>query len=337
MIKFSDPGYIWFFAIVVLFVALVFYSRWRKNQDINLFAGKKLSRRILDDFSPGLKHFKEYLLLGSLLFFGIALIGPQVGKKLTEVKRKGIDIIIALDTSTSMNAEDVKPNRLMRAKYETGKFIDGLRGDRVGLVAFAGTSYLQCPLTLDYSAAKLFLDAMDTGVIGTQGTAIADAIGTSLKAFKSEEKKHKVLVIVSDGEDHEGDIPSITEEAVNEGVIIFSVGIGTLSGAPIPVYDKGEIGFKRDRGGRVVTTALEEFTLRQIASSTGGKYYNMEAESNVFGKIYKQILGMEKKEIRSHEYSDYHTRYQIFLAIGLALMIVEIFIPEKVHHKNHEI
>ncbi|MCK4689739.1 MAG: VWA domain-containing protein, partial [Candidatus Marinimicrobia bacterium] len=240
MIKFSDPGYVWFFAVVALFVALVLYSRWRKNQDINLFAGKKLSRRILDDFSPDLKHFKEYLLLGSLLFFGIALIGPQVGKKLTEVKRKGIDIIIALDTSISMNAEDVKPNRLMRAKYETGKFIDGLRGDRVGLVTFAGTSYLQCPLTLDYSAAKLFLDAMDTGVIGTQGTAIADAIGTSLKAFKSEEKKHKVLVIVSDGEDHEGDIPSIAEEAVNEGVIIFSVGIGTLSGAPIPVYDKGE-------------------------------------------------------------------------------------------------
>ncbi len=336
MIKFSNPGYMWFFAIVAIFIALLIYSRGRRNRDIILFAGDVLSRKMLDDFNPGLKHLKEYLLLGSLLFFVIALIGPQVGKKLTEVKRKGIDIVIALDTSISMNAEDVKPNRLMRAKYETGKFIDKLRGDRVGLVAFAGTSYLQCPLTLDYSAAKLFLDAVDTGVIGTQGTAIADAIGTSLKTFKTEEKKHKVVIVISDGEDHEGDISSVTEEAANEGVIIYSVGVGTLTGAPIPVYDKGEAGFKRDRAGRVVTTSLEELTLRQIATTTGGKYYNMGTESDVFEKIYKEIFGMEKKEIRSHEYSDYQERYQIFLAIGLFLMISEIFIPEKVHHVKHE-
>jgi len=336
MIKFSNPGYMWFFAIVAVFIVLLIYSRWRRNRDIGLFAGDVLSRKMLDDFNPRLENLKEYLLLSSLLFFVIAIIGPQVGKKLTEVKRKGIDIVIALDTSTSMNAEDVKPNRLMRAKYETGKFIDKLRGDRVGLVAFAGTSYLQCPLTLDYSAAKLFLDAIDTGVIGTQGTAIADAIGTSLKTFKTEEKKHKVVVVISDGEDHEGDISSVTEEAANEGVVIYSVGVGTLAGAPIPVSGKDEVGFKRDRSGKVVTTSLEESTLRQIATSTGGKYYNMETESEVFEKIYKEIFGMEKKEIRSHEYSDYQERYQIFLAVGLFLIISEIFIPEKLHRVKHE-
>ena len=191
-------------------------------------------------------------------------------------------------------------------------------------------------MTLDYGAAKLFLDVIDSGIIGTQGTAIADAVNTSLKAFKSEEKKHKVIVIVSDGEDHEGDLLSIEEKASDEGVVIYAVGVGTLSGVPIPIYDNkaGKVEFKKDRSGRVVTSALQDRSLQHIASYTGGKYYNLQSESDVFGKIYKEIFRMEKKEIRSHEYSDYRERYQIFLGIGLLLILVEIFIPEKIHRKK---
>lgn len=336
MIKFANLQFIWFFAIVVLIIFLTYYSRWRRNRDLRVFGGSYLSERLLDGYRPVLRHLKENIFIVSIIFFTVALIGPQVGKKLVEVKREGIDIIISLDTSVSMNAEDIRPNRLMRAKYEIGKFIDRLRGDRVGLVAFAGTSYLHCPLTLDYSAAKLFLDVVDTDIIGTQGTAIADAISTALDAFKGEEKRHKVVIVVSDGEDHEGKIDLVLERANQEGVVIYSVGAGTLSGAPIPIYDKdaGTVEFKKDRTGRVVTTALKQSTLQQIASSTGGKYYNLSSEPDAFEKIYEEIFKMEKKELRSHEYSDYEERYQIFLLIGLMLFITEMCLPERAYKRE---
>ena len=336
MVKFSHVHFIWLFGFVILLIILVIYHRWQRKQDLKVFSGHSLSLRLLDYFEPRLRNLKEYLLIASILFISLAAIGPQVGKKLTEVKRKGVDIILALDTSLSMNAEDLKPNRLMRAKYEAGKFIDQLRGDRVGIVAFAGISYLQCPLTLDYSAAKLFLDILDTGIIGTQGTAIADAIQTSINAFKEEDKKYKVIILVSDGEDHEGDLAEIKDKTLETGVIVHSVGVGTLSGAPIPVIDKksGSMDFKKDRSGRVVTSALQEQSLQELAAATGGKYYNMSIEADVFGKIYKEILSMEQKEIRSHEYSDYEQRYQIFLVIGLILIVMEILIPEKIFREK---
>jgi Ca-activated chloride channel family protein len=331
MVKFGYIQLLWVFGFVFLVCAAqIFYLR-RRRQALKEFAGNGLVDKLLDNSRLKVKRTKQLLLLWALIFLGIALIGPRIGRKLTEVKRKGVDIVIAFDTSTSMNAEDIKPNRLKRAKYETGKFISMLRGDRIGLVAFAGISYLQCPLTLDYSAAKLFLDIIDTGVIGTQGTAIADAIETSLKAFNSEDKKHKAIIIISDGEDHEGDIPAVMEKVKAEGAVIYAVGVGMLTGSPIPVKSENgsEFDFKRDRSGRVVTSALEESTLREIASLSGGKYYNMKTDGDVFSKIYDEILKMEQKEIRSHEYSDYQERYQIFLTIGIILLVIEIMIPEK--------
>jgi len=331
MVKFGYIQLLWVFGFVFLvFAAQIFYLR-RRRQALKEFAGNDLADKLLDNSRLKVKRTKQHLLLWALIFLGIALIGPRVGRKLTEVKRKGVDIVIAFDTSTSMNAEDIKPNRLKRAKYETGKFISMLRGDRIGLVAFAGISYLQCPLTLDYSAAKLFLDIIDTGVIGTQGTAIADAIETSIKAFNSKDKKHKVVIVISDGEDHEGDIPAVMEKVKAEGAVIYAVGVGTLTGSPIPVKgaNGSEFDFKRDRSGRVVTSALEESTLREIASLSGGKYYNMKTDGDVFLKIYNEILKMEQKEICSHEYSDYQERYQIFLIIGIILLITEMMIPEK--------
>lgn len=329
MIKFAHPEYLWIFTLVLILFFVQYWYRRRRDRELRRYSGEQLVLRLLDDFHPSRYRWRQRLIFWAVLILSLALIGPKVGQKLTEVKRKGIDIIIAFDTSISMNAEDVKPNRLSRAKYETGKFIQRLRGDRVGLVAFAGISYLQCPLTLDYSAAKLFLDTIDAGVIGTQGTAIADAIRTSLKAFKGEDKKHNVLIVISDGEDHEGEIEVTIEEARKAGVVIYSVGVGTLSGAPIPISSSGGMEFKKDRSGHVVTTVLKEGTLRKIATATGGKYYNMRTESNVFEELYQELMGMEKKELRSHEYSDYQERYQIFLVIGILLLIIEMLIPEK--------
>jgi len=330
MVTFSHIGYVWFFGLVLVLLGLMFMARRQRKIAVRKFAQESLTPRLLQGSRPKRRRLREWLGIIGVLFLVLALIGPQVGRKLTEVKRVGVDIIIALDTSISMDAEDITPSRLERSKYEVSKFIDRLYGDRVGLVAFAGISYLHCPLTLDYSAAKLFLDAVDTGIIGTQGTAIAEAIQTALQAFQGEEKKHKVLVMISDGEDHEGDIATAARQASEEGVIIFSVGCGSLSGAPIPLRDeKTGTDFKRDRAGHVVTTALEEKTLQEIANLTGGSYYNMGLEASVFEKIYEEIMRLEKKELRSHEYSDFESRYQIFLLIGLLFILAEILLPEK--------
>ena len=332
MVKFSYLSLIWFLLLIPLIGVLQWRYRRLQQRALSDFAGDTLSPKLLEESRLSRKRLKGQLIFFALVFFGLALIGPRIGRKLTEVKRKGVDIIIAFDTSISMNAEDVKPNRLMRAKYETGKFFNLLRGDRVGLVAFAGISYLQCPLTLDYSAAKLFLDVIDTGVIGTQGTAIADAIGTALGAFETKEKKHKAIIIISDGEDHEGDIDAAIEQVKAAGAVVYAVGVGSLSGAPIPVVNPktGEFEFKRDRSNRVVTSALEEETLRKIAALTGGKYYHLGMDADVFRKIYNEILQMEKKNIRSHEYSDYQERYQVILILGILLFIIALMLPEKI-------
>lgn len=338
MVKFAHPGLFWLFLLFAGIIVLLIVYRIRRKNDLRLLAGDDLSNKLLDDFSPTMRRIKENLLIWGLLFLVIAAIGPKVGKKLAEIKRRGIDVIIALDTSVSMRAEDIKPSRLERAKYEAGKFIEGLQGDRIGVVMFAGTAYLQCPLTLDYSAAKLFLDAIDTGVIGTQGTAIADAIQTAAKALDSKDKKHKAVILISDGEDHEGEIESVIEQAEEEGIVIYAIGVGTSTGAPIPVPSTDGMGmeFKKDRSGRIVTTAMDETVLRQIANATDGKFYSLNQTTDAFGKIYKEILQMDKKDLRSHEYSDYQERYQIFLAIGLLLLIAEIVLPEKIKRKAEE-
>lgn len=272
---------------------------------------------------------KRWLLIGAFFFLSIGLIAPKIGTSLTEVKRKGINIIFLLDTSLSMKAEDVKPNRLRRAKYESSQLIDKLRGDRVGLVAFAGVSYLQCPLTLDYGAAKMFLDVMDTDLIPSQGTAIGDAIETALESFDTKDTKHKAIVIFSDGEDHFGKAIPAAQKAAKQGVVIYTVGVGTISGAPIPMVEDGQQGFKRDRQGRVVTTKLVPSMLQKIASVTGGTYYQMGQGNYSAETLYKDIFQLERTELSSHQYTSYEERYQYFIAIALVLLFVEIFIPER--------
>lgn len=330
MIKYSNPAYFWFLALwLVVSVAIIYYY-YRCRQALSDLVQTDLLPRLLDDYRPGYRKLRVIFLSGSLFLLIIALIGPQVGQKLVEVKRRGQDIVLVLDTSNSMRAQDVKPSRIERAKFECSRFIDQLQGDRVGVVAFAGTAFLQCPLTLDYSAAKLFLDAVDCGVIGTQGTALGDAVSTALQAFQSDNKTHKIIIILSDGEDHEGGLEEITSQARAKDALIYCIGVGTYSGAPIPIAGTGgTIDFKRDRSGRVVTTSLNEQALQAIALGTGGKYYNLMVENNALKKIYQDVLGLEKKTLSSHEYADYELRYQVFALIGLVCYLAAILIPEK--------
>jgi len=329
MLRFGPPMmWLSFLAIPLLIVVLWIAGRARK-QKLHEFGDAGLVAQLTASVSHRRRRIKHALMIAGVFFLCIGLIAPKIGTKLQEVKRKGINLILLVDTSLSMKAEDVKPDRLRRAKYECSQLIDKLRGDRVGLVAFAGVSYLQCPLTLDYGAAKMFLDVMDTDLLPSQGTAIGDAIETALKAFDVEETKHKAIVIFSDGEDHLGKAVEAAQKAADDGVVIYSVGVGTISGAPIPINEDGSQSFKRDRQGKVVTTKLDPSMLQQIASITNGKYYEIDQGNYSAEQLYKDIFKLDRTTLSSHQYSSYEERYQYFVALALLLFLIEIFIPER--------
>ena len=313
---------------------LLFFFIWvvkHKNKLVNSFGKLESLQKMMKHYSIRKRNLKISLILLSYIFFVVAFANPQIGTKLEDVKREGVDIIVALDVSKSMLAEDIKPNRLQKAKHELSQLIDILQGDRIGLVAFAGIPHVQCPLTLDYSAAKLFLGIIDVDLIPQPGTAIGSAIEASVNAFNSEERKHKVLILITDGEDHETDPLEAAKLAEQQGVKIYTIGIGSPQGVPIPEYDRSgrSSGFKKDRQGGVVTTKLDILTLQKIAFQTGGKFYQATSGEAELDEIYKEIAELEKKELVSKQFSQYEDRFQIFLIIGLFLLILEMFIPEK--------
>jgi Ca-activated chloride channel family protein len=276
------------------------------------------------------RRLKMFLVVTSTIFLIVTLAGPQIGTKMVQVHRRGLDIIIAIDTSLSMQAQDIKPNRLKKAKMELTDFIDKLNGDRIGIIAFAGKAFLECPLTLDYNAAKMFLGMINKNTIPFSGTSIGDAIRLAIKSFSRKERKHKVLILLTDGEDHRSRPLDAATEAKKEGIRIYTIGIGTPDGEPIPIYDKnGNISdYKKDKKGATVMSKLDEMTLQNISLYTDGKYYHASASGIEVDRIYKDISGMEKKELKSRLYSQYEDRFQYFLLIAIVLLLWEMFLPD---------
>jgi Ca-activated chloride channel family protein len=312
-------------------IGFLIYSFKRKTKILEKFGSLELIKVLSATVSRKAQIFKAILLVIILFYLIVAWTRPQLGTKLEMVKREGIDIIIAMDVSYSMLAEDITPNRLEKAKHEVANFIDKLKGDRIGFIAFAGVPFIQCPLTLDYGAAKIFLDVMSPDIIPEPGTAIAKAIEEAIKAFEQAERKHKVLVIITDGEDHGGEPVEAAKKAETEGIVIYTVGIGSPAGVPIPVYGTGGglQGYKKDREGNEVITKLDEVTLEKIALQTNGKYFRASTGEVELDKIYDEISQMEKKELASKKFSQYEDRFQYILIFALFLLIIEIFIPER--------
>ncbi len=275
-----------------------------------------------------LKAILAVLAVGLLIF---ALMGPRWGFRWHEVKRQGIDIIVAIDTSNSMLAQDVKPNRLERSKLAIEELLDLLQGDRIGLIAFEGNSFLQCPLTLDYGAFARALNAVNTGIIPRGGTSIGKAIETALTAFEGKAKKYKALILITDGEDHEGDPVTAAVEAAKQGVKIFCVGVGTRNGELIPVVaENGNRSFLKDRNGQVVKSQLDETTLQKVALTTGGGYVHASGAEYGLDVIYNEkIATMEKRDLESKLQKRYEERYQIPAAIVLGLLCLEAFFGER--------
>ncbi len=268
------------------------------------------------------------VLAYSAVVIGIA--NPQIGSKLEEVKREGVDIIIALDVSNSMNAEDIKPSRLERAKQSISRLIDKLQNDRIGIVVFAGRAYVQLPITTDFAAAKLFLSTIDSDMIPTQGTVIGDAIGLAVKSFSSKDKKHKVLIVITDGEGHEDDAVEQAGDALKEGVIVHTVGMGSSGGGPIPVYKNGQMtGYRKDNAGNTVVTKLDEAMLQQIATAGNGKFIRASTNDGGLNTLLDEINKMEKKNFGTKMFTDYEDRFQYFLALALLLLVAELMISNR--------
>lgn len=335
MLRFAHSEY--FFLLLLVPLAVVFYYsvfRW-KTQAMARFGNLDLVKKLSQSVSRGRQVAKSVLVVLAVLFMALALARPQIGTRLEEVKREGVDIFIALDVSKSMLAEDIKPSRLAKAKHEISRFIDMLRGDRIGLIAFAGEAFVQCPLTLDYGAAKTFLNIMDPSLIPEPGTNLSAAISAAMKSFETQERKHKVLVLVTDGEDHGDNVMQATEAADREGVVIYTVGIGSPKGVPIPIYDsRGNKEFKKDRKGEIILTKLDQFTLEKIALTTNGKYYQSITGETRLEKIYQEIAKMEKKELASMKFTQYEDRFQYVLIFAIIFLVLELLLSERVKIKH---
>jgi len=319
---------LWLIPILIVFYVVAFRH---KKRAMARFGDLELMRTLTASVSAKKQVWKVVLNVLGVLFLILALARPQFGMKLEQIVRSGLDIMVILDTSLSMLAEDVKPSRLERAKYEMGRLIEHLSGDRIGVVAFAGESFVQCPLTMDYGAAKMLLDVLNTGTIPVPGTAIGQAVEKAAKAFNIKERKYKAIVLLTDGENLEGDPIEAAKAAAEEGVRIYAVGLGTHSGEVIRLKDeKGRFtGYKKDRGGSIVKTKLDEKTLEEMASATGGKYYRATASRSVADQIYEDLSKLEKRELESKEYAQYQERFQVFLFVAILLLGMEILLSDR--------
>ena len=294
------------------------------------FGEMKLVNRLMPDKSKSRAVIKFLILMLAYTFIIFGLANPQIGSKLEKIERKGIDLVIAIDVSNSMLAQDIKPSRLLRARQSISKLIDKLKNDRIGIVVFAGNAYTQLPITTDYSAAKLFLSTINTDIVPTQGTAIAEAIGLASDSF-DENNHEKAIIIITDGEDHEGDAVQAATSSAEKGIKIFTIGMGLPEGGPIPVFNKSgkQTGFKKDLKNNTVITKLNETMLQQIASAGNGKYVRANNAQTGLSKIFDEIDRLEKTEFESKVFSDYEDRFQYLLAPALFLLLIEFLIFDR--------
>ncbi len=328
MFRFEHPYLLYLLLLIpLLWILQIWITQVRK---------KRLKAIIDEDLKSGLipmvssakawLKLSVYTLAFATLILGIA--NPQFGSKTEEVKRKGIDLMIALDISNSMLAEDLSPNRLKRAKRSMEELLGYLKSDRVGIVVFAGEAFVQLPITTDYSAAKLFLRNIETELITTQGTDIGNAIDLCMQSFDFESPTAKAIVVISDGENHEESSLKAAEEAAAQGVVIHSIGMGSAEGAPIPVYQGGKrVGFKKSREGNTVVTKLDEQMLAEIANVSDGIFIRASNGESGMRFIFDEVERMEKVEIGTRVYTDYEDRFQYLLLPAFLLLIIELIIP----------
>lgn len=330
MFRFEHTEYLW--ALLLLLPMAAFYlaaARWSRKK-MSETGTPGLLQQLMPLRSPKKLFWKFFLQLLAFAFIVLGLANPQLGSKTEKVKRKGIDVMIALDVSNSMLAEDVTPNRLLRAKNFISNFVEQLHNDRIGFIVFAGRAYLQMPLSVDYSAVKLYLKGINSGMVPTQGTAIGEAVGLARTSFEDKEQKHKALIVITDGEDNEGGAEEQIAAAAAEGIKVFTIGVGSVKGSPIPVYRNGiAADYKRDEQGNIVMSKLNEEALSGYAAAGNGKYFLLGSGKDEINAIFKELGRISTKEFEEVVFTDFDDQFQWCLGIAALLLLLDFFITER--------
>ncbi len=329
MFRFGNSEYLWGLLIIPLLTLIFIWSRISRRRALKKFGKQEIVKQLMPYSSTGRPVLKFIIQMLALAFIVAGIARPQFGSKLKTVKREGVELMIALDVSNSMMAEDIQPNRLERAKRAISQLIDRLTDDKIGLIVFAGDAYTQLPITSDYNSAKLFLNAVNTQIVPKQGTAIGAAIDLAHKSFTQNGEASKAIIVITDGENHEDDAVTAAKSADEDGIVVHTIGMGLPSGSPIPVLRNGQTEYLKDRDGNVVVTKLNEQMLEQISASGKGIYVRANNAQVGLNSLFDEINKMEKQEMETRTYSEYDDQFQYFFAIGLLLLLLEFIILDR--------
>jgi len=333
LFRFAYPDFLYLLLLLPVMVLLWVINEARKQKALKRFGDAMLVNRLLPERSAIRPSVKFIILILALSACIIILARPQFGSKLEEVKKQGVEVIIALDVSNSMLAEDIQPNRLTRAKQALTRLIDNLDNDKIGLIVFAGDAYTQIPITTDYISAKMFLATINPDMVPKQGTAIGAAIDLGMRSFSPGEGKSKAMIIITDGENHEDDPVEKASEASENGIVIHTIGIGSSEGVPIPVVLNGRKDFLKDAGGNTVITKLDEEILKKTAISGNGNYVRASNSNLGLDEIFNEIKNMKKQELESTMYTEYNDQFQVFAAIALLMLFIDFIIMDRKNRK----
>lgn len=329
LFRFAHPEYFWALLLIPVLTILFVYFRIQRRKALRKFGEPELVNLLMPNVSGVRPVVRFIMLMLALSLFIAGIARPQFGSKLKKVKRQGVEIVIALDVSNSMMAEDIKPNRLERAKRAIDRLISKLKDDKIGLIVFAGDAYTQLPITSDYNSAQLFLSSVNPEMIPKQGTAVGAAIGMAKRSFTASTEASKAIIVITDGENHEDDAVAAAEEAHKDGIVVHTIGMGLPQGAPIPVRAGGQGEYRKDKEGNVVITRLDEVTLQKIAAAGGGIYLRANTAQVGLDDLFDEINKMQKTEMEARTFSEYEEQFQYFFAAGLLLLLLEFFMLER--------
>lgn len=326
MFRFENPAFLYLLIIIPVIIVIRLLEMRKRKLKLKKFGDLSLLKQLMPDVSSSRKSLKFWLMIAALALLIVMLARPQMGTKISQEKRKGIEVIISLDISNSMRAEDVVPSRLDKSKMLVENMVDNFTNDKVGLVVFAGDAFIQLPITSDYVSAKMFLQNTDPSLIATQGTDLAGAIELSSKSFTQQDKVGRAILIITDGEDHEGGAIEAAEKARKNGIRFFVLGVGSTKGSPVP---DGNGGYMKDNSGQEVISALNEEMCKQVAQAGGGAYIHVDNTSLAQRQLNDELTKLQKGDISSVVYSEYDEQFQAVGILVLILLIIEMLILER--------
>lgn len=333
MFRFEHPEFLYGLLVIPAGILLYIFSRFRRRKLLKRYGDLTLLQALMPEVSASRAGIKFALQLVALAILVLTLAGPQFGSRLEEVKRNGIEMIIALDVSNSMLAEDLKPNRLERAKQAINRLLDRMDEDNIGLVVFAGSAYTQLPVTNDYASARMFLNTVSPKMVSRQGTAVGAAIDHAMNSFGPAADKSKTIVVITDGENHEGNAVSQAQKAAERGIVVHTIGLGSPEGAPIPIQEAGQTTFLKDRQGNTVVSKMNEQMLQEIAAAAGGKYVRATNTSLGLSALFQDLQNMEEQELENRVYSEYDHQFRIPAIAVFFLLIADLMIRERKNRK----